>query len=631
MFRNSYRPGIASVLIFFALWFAGAAVLFAIAPAFPAITLPLPGLTTTAAGIGFSFAYVAFAAWTFSLAFLISLIPARIRQRAVSEWGDPLDNPIRIAAEHLVLIVFLLLMYWPAALARYAPQGSEAHFLNVLWRMACGDAPYAAFELQHGPAYIGLLRGWIDLSAVTAQHYFEAYLIAQLLVFVGFLALLQHYIQAPLRRYVIVVITLPFLLDPRLALDQTAWQYILIVPILLVISANPASLVRAAIAGTLCAFQLTLSAETGLAAVLAALSTYMVCGFARRRLPVALCASLMVVAACGLWIGLTKAMLGPDMANYLASVGAGFEFSFSPSEARSLFSWNVHTAALLFVLGAALFCCRGALHRISPTLPYPGDLQLAGAIVFAVLMLRTGLQTPDYRAFAIPFVPMILMLLLDGPRHLLVGSRRIKHLATIAAALAAGMHLAGIIYEGGGILKSQARGIADGITGEPQVAGAFGPYGFHSERTHPLPWLGDLQKRLQQPDLAGRPAVFYGDLWYLPAFAGTCQVTYAWTESPIQDRTQPMRQTLNQYDEPVVVIRSADLQQLASGTSPPAVSLPASGLQRLLEIAVLPDQTDVMRQSRDKGRAWVAVLGRDLGRTYSAVDRVGDIVILKKR
>ena len=51
----------------------------------------------------------------------------------------------------------------------------------------------------------------------------------------------------------------------------------------------------------------------------------------------------------------------------------------------------------------------------------------------------------------------------------------------------------------------------------------------------------------------------------------------------------------------------------------------------MLEIAVLPDQTDVMRQSRDKGRAWVAVLGRDLGRTYSAVDRVGDIVILKKR
>ena len=92
-----------------------------------------------------------------------------------------------------------------------------------------------------------------------------------------------------------------------------------------------------------------------------------------------------------------------------------------------------------------------------------------------------------------------------------------------------------------------------------------------------------------------------------------------------------MRQTLNQYDEPVVVIRSADLQQLASGTSPPAVSLPGSGLQRLLEIAVLPDQTDVMRQSRDKGRAWAAVLGRDLGRNYSAVDRVGDIVILKKR
>jgi len=614
----------------------------------PWLVPPDPGAPNVAAALGYNIglAHVLVLGWS-----VVALAGAALATRAAAGPGagpgaGPLagagPSPVRRWGERALVLVAVLALYWPPALARFGPHVEDSYFLTALWRMACGERPYADFEFLYGPLMIWPAHLWVAAAGTSMTAYYTVLAAAQAVVFLLVLALFQARIASGWRRLAAVVLILPFLADVLLGLNWIALRYLAVVPALLIVTRAPGSWRAALAAGAALGLAAGYSYEYGIAGLLAVLAAQVVAlvdagpgraGSGRSRPgrgAIALAAVLLVATAVAVWLALVGLTLGADLPRYLASVLTVARAATAQGLGQFAFYWSAHSVALFFLLAAVLAALGAGLRQLGQGRATAGDLMLGGAVVFALVTLKVALQRADYLHLAVPFVPLILIVLIDPPRRLTRLPGIVRTLTVAAIAVAAIGQAAGHLPIGRWVVASQVRGLWHEASGRPtaEPVAARRP-GLMAGRSAVPPPVAALAARLADPDLAARPVIFYAGLWDLAPLVGVCPAGYAFYDILYSEAEAPLSGTADRAGL-IVAIDAADHAGLVGGPAPVAAP-PPRPLDRLVAVLASNHRAQSDREIGYEQAMWKAALGDRLIRDFRVFDRVGDVLLMEHR
>lgn len=546
----------------------------------------------------------------------------------------PGPGPARAWGERLLVAGGVVALFSPPGLARFGPHVEDAYFLASLWRMECGDLPHADFEFLYGPLMIAPLRLWMQATGFSMTAYYAFHALGQALFWGMLVAILQRRIPHPGRRALAFLLLLPFLLDVLLGLNWTAWRYFAAPLAILLLAAAPRSPARAAGAGAVVGLGLAFSWEYGIAALAAglAMQALLLCapGNGRGRAGVLLCMAVFAGTAGAVAAGAVLLATGGDPGPWLASLATVAEAAQRLGLGQFAFAWTLHALALFGLLALVLAAAGAGLRRLGQE-PGPGDLELAGALAFLGIALRIALQRADHLHLAVPFVPLLLVLLAGRPLRLVPFPAAARTAALGLAAVAAIAHAMGQIPIGPLAATGAARGLLHALTGRPTAAATL-PAGFRgteAERSFAEPRVAALAARFAAPDLAGRPALFYGGTWALAMRAGICPAGYGFYDLLYSEAQAPLAATLGEVPGLLVVMRASEHDRLAAA-APPASPPPLQGLRAVLARTSSVHFRQSPLENAVEAEMWRRAVGDALMRDFAVKDRVADLVVLER-
>ena len=130
----------------------------------PKMVPPATGLPNVASVLGYNIdlAYLLTGAWAVAMAGVAGALSKAPPSYPSPEAPNP-TQPVplgRRLIELAVLGLAVAALYWPWSLARFGPHVEDVYFLNILWRIQCGQVPFADFEFLYGPLMLAPLSGW---------------------------------------------------------------------------------------------------------------------------------------------------------------------------------------------------------------------------------------------------------------------------------------------------------------------------------------------------------------------------------------------------------------------------------------------------------------------------------------
>ncbi|HKK29915.1 MAG TPA: hypothetical protein VKA18_05910 [Alphaproteobacteria bacterium] len=523
------------------------------------------------------------------------------------------------------------MLYWPAATARFGMHIEDTYFLSALWRMACGQEPYADFEFLYGPLMVGLADRWMSADGFSATAYYTYYMAVQVAFYVTLIWILQRYIQSKWWRYLSFAIVFIFTFDILFGLNWIAARYFGVVLAILLVAASPNSIARALGVGSVIGLQAAMSYEYGIAALVAALAMYGVLLFYRDRGRAVVCAATALTAATAVWALVSFALLGPGFGAYLEATLHISTVSSALGLGQFAFYWSVHTLALFLFLSCIIALFSGSLRQLGRRPVTEGDLQLIGGCVFLVIGLRISLQRADFLHFAVAFVPLILMWLLGQPRSLLAFWPRLRGVAMGAILIATIAHAAGYTHYGAGILFAQARGISHEIKGLATVGEmASRVPSIHEERSKADPRIAGLAARLAAPDLVDRPVLFYQSSWDMAVSTGVCPKGYAFYDILYGDALYPHFRTAQENPDLIVVMEEKDYERLLAGPPVQAESPALQGRVRVLNWLNSSHYRQGWYENEVESRMWQEALGNELMQAFRVRERLDRVLLLER-
>jgi hypothetical protein len=346
---------------------------------------------------------------------------------------------------------------------------------------------------------------------------------------------------------------------------------------------------------------------------------------------VALRTAAMIGAAVAVAAAVILVATGGDPGPWLASVATVAETALRLGLGQFAFGWTLHSLALFGILALFVTAAGGAIRRLGREGVSAGDLELVGAGAFLVVALRIGLQRADYLHLAVPFVPLILVLLAGRPTRLLVMPPAARTLALGLAGIAAAAHLLGQMPLAINVATGSLRGTLHTLQGRPTAADTL-PEGFRgteAERYKAAPQVAALAQRLSEPDLAGRPVLFYGSAWPLAVRAGICPKGHAFYDLIYSDRQAPLSATVAANPDLLVVLTEEDRATLTPG-APAEPARPLSGLRALAAWTSSVHFVQSPLESPIETEMWAEALGGLLVEDFRDRERLGDLVLMER-
>lgn len=600
----------------------------------PRWTPPDPLLPNAAARLGYdvTMAYAVILGWT-----VIAAATAWLN--ALPRYVPPMPaaaiRPVPALqkwAERLVVVLAVLALYWPPAIARFGPHVEDPYFLAALWRSWNGQIPYVDFEYLYGPLTLYPALAWMQVTGFSATAYYTVYTILAAAFFLGLTVLLQAYLPRMRDRLLAFALLVPMVADFLLGMNFIPWRYAAGGGVILLLAAQPRSVGHVALAGAVAGLGLAYSAEYGLAAMLSGIGIFLILLFEPGRGRVLSLAGLFVTVAAATGWGVGFGLTGAEFGAYLASARHVTATAGTLGLGQFAFDWTLNSLALFLLLALAVITGGLGLARLGKVSACEGDLHLTGAVAFTLITLRIALQRVDFLHLAIPFVPLMLILLLNRPRALFPAPQRFGTLAVLAMVLAASTQALGHLPTARWVAMSNLRGAAHVIAGRP-VAGAFpsrGP-GTEAERYAVRPQIIALADRLSAPDLADRPVLFYGNLWKDAAASGTPPVGYSFYDILYSDARVPLADTLRDRPATLVVIGADTWAQLQSGHMPKIERGHLNGLQHIAARTSSVHFEQTLLEDDVEYTLWKDALGQHLLDNYQPRETIEDLVILEHR
>lgn len=600
--------------------------------------LPPPAdLPNVAAHLGYntSVAYAAVLGWTVAVAVLALLFWPVAQSSDVH--AVPRPSAARLWTERGIAALGVLALYWPTALARFGDHIEDSYFLAALWRMACGQRPYVDFEFLYGPLMLWPTWWLQQVTGFSMASYYVVYAVSQLVVVLGVVVLLQRYISHGGHRFLAFLALVPFALDILLGLNWIALRYGLVVPVILILADQPRSWRAAVGGGVLIAVMFGYSWEYALAAFFAGLGIQVAAllnaragtDFAGALRGGLLSVAALVAVSLGLGASVLAITSGVGLGGYVASVSHVASFATDRGLGQFAFYWTPHASALFVIFTLVVLVLGGGARRIGTVPATAGDYDLVGAAVFAAAVLKIGLQRADYLHMAVPFVPLIVILLVARPRRLAVISRPVGQLAGVAIGVAAIGQAVGNYPLGRWVIPSNLRGLLHVVEGRPTVGNIIARgYSIEAERSQVEEDVATLAARLAERDLASAPVLFYSSLWDMPHHVGVCPTGYAFYDLLYSNDVAPLSDAVDRPGQ-LVVIEAADLAQLHSGVAP----VPEPGLNALQRFASRIASAHPAQSQLETGyeyAIWKAALGDRLLTDFEEIDRVSSFVILRR-
>ena len=595
---------------------------------------PDPALPNVAARLGYniSLAHLTIVAWSIAVFVIVFLLPA---DRAGSPEGPPRPSPDawpRKAVELLLVLAAVTLLYWPAARARFAGGFEDDYFIYSLFRRVCGDLPYMDFEFLYGPLMFAGAWKWTEIFGLSRVSYYSYYLLLQLIACGAVVLMLQKWLPRQGQRLAAYAVVAPFMVDFLGGLNWMPMRYLAPFFLILILSGGPVSLARGAMAGILLGVQLTYSYEYGIAAAVAAvtlLSASLLAQMSGRNLwrHVRVLVSLAGVTL-GVWLMLASWATEGNIAGLILQTQTVARASLSKGLGQFAYFWTVHNLSLFTLLAIGVAAIAAGARQIGTRPASRGDLMWIGAVAYAIVALKIGLQRADFLHLAVPFLPIILVALSRERTAVLSMLDRARPIVTVALVFAALAHAYGLIPNGRWAVLGTARGWYHELTGRetlPEIPSRVA--NTQGGRFEPRQGTIELAARLMQPDFADRDVIFYASKWDIAPEVGVCPKGFVFYEVVYADEILPLSETANE-PATLVVISQADYDALQSQQR--TASIP--DFDTLTKLAGWISSRHAFQSAMEEGielEIWREVVGDQLLATFSAADRVGDNVILE--
>ena len=624
--------GIA-VLLF--LW-AGYVGLLAIVPwQFP----PDPDLPNVAARLGYNIeiAYILIAGWTvigaLAIAMLSNVLPVdrgpAVKAGRVPHWQR---SSVLLWFERAVVTGVALVLYWPDSHARMGEFIEDSYFLAAMWKMVCGGIPYQDFEFLCGPLTLFPLQFAHTSESMSLSGYFTVYAVSQAALYFVICVIVQKYIVGIWARYLAFLLFVPLVLDVLLGLNWNAWRYFAVAIVILLVAAKPAHIGTALLGGALMGAQAAVSWEYGLAGLLSVLSIYIAAMFVGARSVKALSGGLFAVTAVGGWLAISGAITGNAFGDYIEQTIVVSQTASAGGLGQFAFRWSGHSLALFLLLAAAVLLGGMGLSRLLKDEATPADLRLIGGLAFALIVLKIGLQRADYLHLAVPFVPLILMVLVGGETRLFRGPRYLRPVMFGAIAAASVAHLVGHIPYGSALVERSARGWFHEQTGRPTVAEIVSRKpSILVEQSSANPLLTDLAEKLVAPEFATRPVLFYAGIWARGHNAGVCTAGYSFYDILYSDELAPLRQMAEETPDLIVVMRDRDYARLFEGIDEAAPPAPLSGIRKVASYTTSGHFSQRALENGIEDAMWRKAIGDYVVGHFHEIDRLHDMVFLERK
>ena len=550
-------------------WLAGYIILIHFVPrAIP--TESATAIVSAAAAQGYNAPVAYWVALIWSVIIIaVSAVWARKSQAAAP---DPVAPPARgrlIPLELLIVFGIFVLAYFPAFLARYGPFNEDEGFIMVLFRMACGQVPFRDFEFLYGPLMLYPMWGWTKIFGVSMESYFGFIALQEGLQFALLMAVLQLTVKDRWWRYCIFLLLLPFLVNTLLGPNWSALRRLVPVFALLLVAYRPfdmrTNLAVAAITG----LHLAYSHEYAAATLLGIGTIYGMLLFGPHRREALRSGLVIAIGAVLIWVLSISFMLGENWRFYLETARQ-VTGVMSQGHAAFEFYWTVNSVAQIALLTLVCMLVGGVIVRVRGEMQ-PGDLYLAGGLVYALVILKSGLARADHWHFSAPFLVLYFAFLLNLPTLAARMSAATRRGAVVLIGITSFTYLIGIYPTGHHYMKVYLRGAQDVLTAVPTAdidPGNFRAPSVQFERTTADPDIVALGGFLATPAQAHKPVLFHGKTWFLSTHAGICRQDYKHDDIMYSEIERPERDFLVQNPDALVVMFRSDYERIYGFTDP---------------------------------------------------------------
>lgn len=626
-------------LVPYILFWLGYVVLVALLPVVFPPDATLPNVAARS-GYNTGLAYILIATWSVLGMLFFALLPVQREpcQTQVATSISPQNNTGSMPLEPKwlefgVVLVLVLLLYWPAFLMRHGNYIEDRYFMNVLANMQCGQLPYRDFEFLYGPLMIYPAHYWMKLFGFSMQSYYSFLVFLQASFYIVLLRIFQYHIPKFRHRFIAFLLFVPFVFDTLLGLNYIGWRTMPAIFSIMIVAARPTSMAMSLLAGVLAGMQLAYSYEFGIIALIANILLFSILTLVDRRQPVMLSAFSFVVMAVLVGVLLIVGLTGDTVTDYLSATMHILQIAQDTGIGNLRFYWTLNSLSLFALLSIAIVVLASGFRSAFRNPMSYGDRLLLVATLFTLGSLKVAFQRADIWHMSIAFVPLLLAFLLPAQKQVFMVGRMLKRPVIVLIAIAAITRIIGLLptasYFGAGLLK----GARDVVVGQDSGKIDFESrsYSLQRELSYPDQEIVALAEYLADPVRSERPVVFYGDRWWMGVYVGVCPSGYSFYQLMYTDEYRSIRNFMQQNTGTLVVIGEAAYEYLFEN-KPVQVSVHNSTVVKKLASWLSSIHYDQKLSDKEiKYESWKRNLGDYLVENYRRTVKIGKNVVLEYR
>ena len=571
--------------------------------------------------------------WTTVVWAAVTVLVFALRQRTIARADPPAHAPATGHLEWGVLTATFALFaaaYCPLFLGRYGPYMEDIYFLSAIDRMDCGQLPYRDFAFLYGPLMIYPVAAWSQLFGASMASYYSFLALLEGVQFALLMGVLQYLVPSRRYQYLVFVLLMPFLFNTLLGLNYNGMRWLAPTLVIVLAAHRPYGLRENVLCGTLLGIHLAYSHEYAIAGLAALIGMYAVTFLLGERAASVRAASTVAAVSAVTWLSVAAVVLRASFPSYIEHAREVVGM-MSSGHAGFQFYWTANSLALFGLLTIACVAIGKGLALRAAGALLAADRLMIGALVFALVLLKSGLTRSDHWHLNAGFLALFLAVLLPLPVGRMGLTASARRTALWLVAVASLTYVVGIAPTGSLYASSYLRGLRDTLSGtRTSLVDATRSGSIEFERTQPRADIVALGRYLAEPERADRPVLFYGRAWALPHLVGVCPQDYKLDDLMYTEFNHPEAAYLRDHPDALVVMRRDDYWRLyhAADASASAPRVPLTPMKQLGRWLSTPhyDSTDLEGRLQDETRE--RLTGSYIRSTYRRAAEFGDNVVL---
>lgn len=530
--------------------------------------------------------------------------------------------------ELAVVAVLFSAAFFPEFLASYAPYGEDQYFLAALHRMSCGQVPFKDFEFLYGPLMLYPIWEWMKVFGVSATSYFGMLSVAEGLTFAVVLAVLQLFIRDRRYRWLAFLILLPFLFNTLLGFSYNGLRKLVPIFAVFMVAHRPFDIRNQMAASILLGLHLAYSLEYAIAGIAAMTGMYALCFFAGERGRVIKALLLLGSSTALVWALAILVMVGSSLGDYVSATFRILDV-MSSGHAAFPFYWTLNSLALFGLLALSCIVVGSGLSRLRTKDIGTGDRLFLAAIIYALVLLKSGLTRADLWHLIGPFLFLIFVFLTVKSGNCFRVSNRQRQIAMVLLVIGSLTHLVGVAPTGSLYAAGYVRGALDYVAGSPEkVRVRARATIFETERSEPREEYIELAEYLASSEKQSKPVLFYGRTWHMGPVIGVCKTQFPLDDIMYNERTEPAVAFLEQNPDSLIVMEKRAFARLFQGDDEvPEFDLTLTKKIGRILSTIHYDYRETEWNLQNAARD--AATGRYVSERYEIDAEFGDVVLLR--